>query len=128
MTTININAMNSIVDELAAGKTISDALSAVYYQRNVRIPFNTDEFDVSLFALNMSHRTRNAIMRNRVRTINDAVRMNEVTPIKEFRGCGKDICTELFESILNYCWDHMSEDEKLNFLIDVVESNSAYLK
>ena len=128
MTQVNIYAMDAIVNELANGKTISEALKRVYSKRNVNILYNSQWLNVEIQDLNMSNRATNAILRNRLRTLNEVVECNEEKPIKSLRGCGKDVCTELFETILNYCWNCMNEKEREAFLIDTVERNHIFLK
>lgn len=128
MTQVNINAMDAIVNELANGKTFSEALKAVYNKRNVQIPYKDEWLEVEIQELNMSNRATNTILRNRIRTLSDLVKRNETNPIKSLRGCGKDICTEVFETILNYCWNCMDEKEKVEFLMDTVERNDIFLK
>lgn len=128
MTTTNVQAIRTIINELDHGKTISDALKVVYTKRNVCVPYVDDVFDIDIRDLGMSGRTTNALLRNHVRTINDAIQMNAEKPLKEMRGVASGSCTEFFETILNYSFDCMSADAKALFLIDVVERNRIYLR
>ncbi len=128
MTTTNVNAMRTIINELEAGKTISDALKVVYTKRNVCIPYVDEVFDVDVRELSMSGRVTNTLLRNHITTINEAIKINEQTPIKGMRGIATGLCTEFFETILNYSFDCMSTDAKAMFLIDVVERNRIYLR
>ena len=73
MTQVNIYAMDAIVNELANGKTISEALKRVYSKRNVNILYNSQWLNVEIQDLNMSNRATNAILRNRLRTLNEVV-------------------------------------------------------
>lgn len=128
MTTTNVNAMRTIINELEAGKTISDALKVVYTKRNVCIPYVDEVFNVDVRELGMSGRATNTLLRNHITTINEAIKINETTPIKGMRGIAAGLCTEFFETILNYSFDCMSADAKALFLIDVVERNRIYLR
>jgi hypothetical protein len=128
MTATNVNAMRTIINELEAGKTISDALKIVYTKRNVCIPYVDEVFNVDVRELGMSGRVTNTLLRNHITTINEAIKINEQTPIKGMRGIATGLCTEFFETILNYSFDCMSADVKAMFLIDVVERNRIYLR
>jgi DNA-directed RNA polymerase alpha subunit len=124
----NIDTMNAIVTKMADGKSLSQALKHVYSKRNVVIPYDEELFNVSLKDLGMTTRTVNALMRGKLRTINDAVEFCTRGSILNLNTCGKMSATELFETILDYCWEHMSEQERINFLIDTVERNEAYIR
>lgn len=124
MTQRNIYAMDIIVTKLAEGKKISKALKEVYSKRNVCIPYNKDEMNVEVTSLKMNARATNPLLRTRLKTIGDVVNFcydNKITDITNF---GKASGIELFETILDYFWDRMTEKEKTAFLIDTVERNS----
>jgi DNA-directed RNA polymerase alpha subunit len=128
MTQTNINTMDAIVNELAAGKKISEALSTVYNKRCVSIPCNDELLNTDIKSLHMSMRTTNALLRGGIKTIADVVEYctkNKITTVKTF-GTASGI--ELFETILNYMWNRMSKNERVDFLIDVVERNTNNLK
>lgn len=127
MTQAHIDTMDTIVNELANGKTISEALKTVYGKRKVQLPFTDELFEVDIQELKMSNRTTNALLRNHIRTINDIINSNKIKPIKEWRGCGKDVCTETFETILNYYWEHVTTEEQTDFLINTVVGNECNL-
>jgi D-arabinose 1-dehydrogenase-like Zn-dependent alcohol dehydrogenase len=128
MTEKNIHIMDIIVSKMVEGKTLSEALKLVYVKRKVRIPYDEKTSDVPITSLKMSNRTTNALMRNNIRSIQDAVKFctkQKITEAKTFGyGCG----IELFESILDYYWDHMSNEERTMFLIDTVERNSSNIR
>lgn len=123
MTQAHINTMDTIVTELANGKTISEALKTVYDKRTVQISFTDELFEVDIQGLGMSNRATNALLRNHIRTINDVINSNKVKPIKDWRGCGKDVCTEVLETILNYYWEHATTEQQVDFLINTVVVN-----
>ena len=128
MTQINIYAMDKIVDHLAAGKTFAQALNRVYTTRNVVIPYNETDLCVLLETLGMSSRTTNALRRHHMSTLNDIVNYVECQKINTVPSLGIIAIKEIMETILNYCWDHMSEKQKTAFLIDTVERNRAHLR
>jgi DNA-directed RNA polymerase alpha subunit len=127
MTNTNIYAMDAIVNELANGKTISDALKTVFTKRKVRIPHNAKTFDVPVESLHMSRRTTNVLMRNKMYTLGHVVKYCENESIRSFRGAGKEVVVETMETILNYAWDHMTEAERVEFFIDTVNLNEEYM-
>jgi hypothetical protein len=134
MTQKNIDTMNLIVSKMAHGKTLSKALKDVYTKRNVEIPYHEEWLECKLTSLKMSMRTTQALLRNKMETINDVVNYTKETEetkkhkITDLRTFGRASAIELFESILDYCWKHMSQDEKDRFLINTVVRNSENLR
>ena len=124
MTQKNIDIMDTIVNELGYGKKISKALATVYTKRNIVVPFTEDMLKVLVANLGFSGRTTNALLRAKLFTLNDVVefaQQNKITTIKNF---GINSGVEVFEAILDICWDNMTEKSKIDFLIDTVERNS----
>lgn len=124
MTQRNIDVMDIIVGKLAEGEKFSSALGHVYTKRNVAIPFNDDDFNVGLDTLKMSMRTTNALRMAGAYTINDVLDVHRNISLKNVRNLGAKSGIELLETILDYCWDRMTNDERTDFLIDTVERNS----
>lgn len=124
MTQRNIDVMDIIVDKIAEGEKFSKALECVYAKRNVAIPFNDDDFNVGLDTLKMSMRTTNALRMAGAYTINDVLDVHRNIALSKVRNLGMKSCIELLETILDYCWDRMDNDERTMFLIDTVERNS----
>ena len=123
MTQANINLMDIVVDQLAEGKTISKALKKIYSKRKVVIPYNEDIFDVDVTKLKMSIRTKNVLLHFGIKTLKNAVDVCCGRGETNIKNLGKSAGVELFETILDYCWGHMSEKEKTEFLIDTIERN-----
>ena len=128
MTQKNIDVMDIIVGKLAEGTKFSKALKLVYSKRNVCIPDRKEMFDVSLMDLGMTGRTTNALLRAKFRTLGEVVEFCKTEKITKITNLGKASGIELFETILDYCWDHMSNKDKEIFLIDAVERNSKYIR
>jgi hypothetical protein len=135
MTQRDIDVMDMIVNQMVQGKTLSAALKDVYTKRNVGIKYHDEWLSCGIKTLNMSMRTTSALLGNRINTINDVVNytndvVNETKKrsITNLQTFGRISAIELFESILDYCWNQMSRDEKTAFLIDVVERNSDNLR
>lgn len=124
MTQKNIDVMDIIVSKMAEGETLSKALKRVYNKRNVAIPYNEEIYDVAVTALPMSNRTINTLMRGRIKTIGEVIEFCKLQKITEVASLGRHSGIELFEAILDYCWDHMAQAERVSFLIDTVERNS----
>ena len=128
MTQTNINAMDIIVTKMRNGKTLSKAMQEVYIKRNVAIPYREEWFGCKIASLKMSMRTTGALLRNKMETIKDVVNYTESGKITNIATLGRVSAIELFESILDYCWSQMSQDEKTAFLIDVVERNNGNIR
>lgn len=124
MTQKNIYVMDIIVDKILEGKNISAALGEVYEKRDVAIPFNDDMLEVKIKSIKKSQGLNNILMRNKIKTLKEAVKFCTEYGVKELRGCGVKYGTELFERILDYYWDRMTQKEKTAFLIDTVIRNS----
>ena len=67
-------------------------------------------------------------MRGRLKTIGEVIKFCENKKITDVTNLGRNSGIELFETILDYCWDHMPQDERVSFLIDTVERNSKYIR
>lgn len=128
MTQTNINAMELVVLKMQHGKTLSKALHEVYTKRNVAIPYHEEWLECKLTSLKMTMRTTQALLRNKMETINDVVNYTKEHKVTDLRTFGRTSAIELFESILDYCWNHMSQAEKDRFLIDTVERNSQNIR
>jgi hypothetical protein len=61
-------------------------------------------------------------------TLNDVTNYIERQNLNTVPGLGTLSIKEIMETILNYCWDHMSEKQKENFLIDTVLRNNNNLR
>ena len=128
MTQTNIYIMDKIVDELANGKTLSQALQTVYIQRSVAIPFNEKAFDANIRILDLSVRSNNALLRNGLETIGDVVAFSINNKLTNLRNMGVTSAAEVFEKILDYCWSKLTKQEKVDFIIDTVERNEINMK
>ena len=128
MTQRNIDAMDCIVDKIGEFKSISRALKCVYSKRDVEIPFNDKMFDVELSTLKMSKKAINALMRAGLKTINDVIKYTEDRSLKKIKNFGETSGVELLETILDLAWIKMTEEEKVAFLIDVVQRNEEHLR
>jgi hypothetical protein len=124
MTQKNIDVMDIIVNNMADGAKLSKALSMVYNKRNVAIPYSTVRLDVSVMNMGLSSRAVRALIRTKLMTIGDVIEYCKLHKLTEIANVGKDTGVEIFEAILDYCWDNMSHKEHVSFLIDTVERNS----
>ena len=128
MTQRNIDVMDIIVGKMAEGEKLSKALKKVYTKRNVAIPHSDELYGVAIMDLPMSKRAINALIRGKLRTIGEVVEFCKNQKITEIINLGTNSGIELFETILDYCWDHMSQEERVSFLIDTVERNSEHIR
>ena len=128
MTQQNIDTMDIVVGLLSERKPISYALHKVYSKRSVIIPYNASVFNATIEELGLTNRTANALRRAHLVTIKDIVEFATSNGIMKIKTFGKSSGIELFEAILDYCWNHMSNEERTNFLIRAVERNSPYVR
>lgn len=128
MTQRNIDVMDIIVSKLAEGDKLSKALQRVYSKRKVIIPYNEDNFRVSVTDIGLSSRSIRSLIRTKLMTLGDVIDFCNEHKITEIINLGKSSGVEIFETILDYCWDHMSQEERVSFLIDTVERNSKYIR
>jgi DNA-directed RNA polymerase alpha subunit len=128
MTQRNIDTMDIIVNKMVEGKKLSQALKEVYVRRNVLIPYNKENFNVSIQSLKMSCRSTNALLRAGLRTLGDVVNYCKAHKITDIANLGVGSGVEIFEKILDYSWDHMSTSDRTDFLINTVEENSIYIR
>lgn len=128
MTQRNIDVMDIIVSKMAEGAKLSKALKLVYNKRNVFVPYIEDNMDIDIRNLGMTSRTTNALLRNGIRTITDIIDFCTEQKITKVKNLGVSSGIKVFETILDYCWDHMNNDERTNFLIDTVERNSEHIR
>lgn len=128
MTQKNIDIMDIIVTKMANGTNLSKALEEVFTRRAVRIPYKEECFDELIIEFGLSRRSTNALLRAKLRTIGDVVKFCNEKKITDIAGLGAGSGIEVFEAILDHCWNEMSKDEKTYFLIDTVERNSDYIR
>lgn len=128
MTQRNIDVMDIIVSKMVEGATLSKALKLVYNKRNVVIPYNEEIYSIEVTKLPMTKKTINALMRGRLKTLGEVIEFCKCQKITEVVSLGVTSGVELFETILDYCWDNMSQEERVSFLIDTVERNSEHLR
>lgn len=123
MTDRNIEIMDRIVEEMAAGVKLSKALELVYTKRNVAIPYCEGMFDTPVLSSGLPQRITNALMRARLKSIDEVVKFAEKHRLTEVQNFGKSSCMELMEYMLDAAWEKMDKDERVVFLIDIVERN-----
>lgn len=125
----NIKALHGIIAELENDKTISEALSVYYTTRKVVIPIKEKIYDHSLDILDFSARTSNGLKRQNLVTFGDVLNFIESgNQINKIRNLGVTSIKEFCEKMLNYNFDLLSADEKVNFLITFVEENEKSLR
>jgi hypothetical protein len=128
MTARNIEIMDKIVDMIAAGDKMSKALEKVYTKRNVLFFCDEKYLSNPIVVLGLSPRAYNALMRAKLRTIDDTINCFVNKKSDTIKGFGTMLGVETFEAILDYCWDHMTDDKKVKFLIDAVQRNEGWLR
>ena len=128
MTQKNIDIMDIIVSKMVEGDKLSKALSRVYTTRNVAIPYGTADLNVSVLDVGLSNRATRILIRTKLMTLGDVAEFCQTQKLTNIVNMGKNTAIEVFEAILDYCWDNMSQDERVSFLVDTVERNSGYIR
>jgi DNA-directed RNA polymerase alpha subunit len=128
MTQRNIYAMDAIVNKLEDGMKFSNALNYVYNKRNVCIPYCKRNMDTPITNIGLSRRSLNSLMRAKLLTIGHVVDFCGNRKITDVATIGRGSGIEIFEAVLDCCWDNMTEKEKTAFLIDTVERNEENLR
>ena len=128
MTQRNIDTMDFIVSLLAQHKKISKTLRYVYDKRHVVLPHNEKWYQTRVTDLGMTTRTTNALMRAHLTTVQDVIDYCEQSTIKDIKMLGQASGIELLETILDICWNNMTEKQRVDFLIDTVERNQNNLR
>lgn len=123
-----IETAHLIASKMIEGKKLSKAMAVVYSKRELAIPCKTDIFETRIMDLKMSGRTTNALMRAKLFTIGDIVAYCERQKLIEVKLLGKTSAIETLETILDYCWDQMSQSEQTDFLLDIAERNQHNLR
>ena len=128
MTERNIEIMDVIVDKMVAGKKLTEALKDVYVKRNVAIPFDDEDLNISVESLGMTKKTTYALMRGGLFTLADMVRYCEKRKLTTIRLLGMNAGLEAFETMVDYLWGKMNKQMRVEFLIDVVERNTGNIR
>lgn len=127
MTQRNIYVMDVIVDKISSGEKLSSALKAVYSKRHLCIPYDETKLETHVVELGLSMRTTNALMRSGLNNVGKIIEFCNTKKITSIPNLGKTSGIELFEKILDYFWDNMSNDDREWFLIDIVNRNSDHI-
>ena len=128
MTERNIEIMDVIVDKMVAGKKLTEALKDVYVKRNVVVPFDDEDLNVSVEKLGMSKKTTYALMRGSLFTLADMVKYCEKKKITTIRLLGVSAGVEAFETLIDYLWGKMDKQTRAEFLIEIVERNQGNVR
>ncbi len=128
MTERNITIMDRIVEEMASGVKLSKALELVYTKRNVAIPYCDGMFDTPVLSSGLPPRITNALMRARLKSIDEVVQFVEKKRLMDISNFGRTSCMELMEYMLDAAWEKMDKNERVAFLIDVVERNEENIR
>lgn len=125
----SINALHGIIAELENGHPISKALSVYYIKRKVVIPVKTSVYNYPIDVLDLTTRTSNALKRTRIMTFGDLLDYiengNQLKTIKNF---GATSIMDFCEKLLDYNFDLLNSNEKVEFLITFVEENEDSLR
>lgn len=123
-----VETAHLIANKMVEGKKLSEALALIYNKRELIIPSDVDVLDVKITDLKMTNRTINALMRARLTTIGEVAAYCEKQKLTDIKLLGKGSAIEMLETILDYCWEQMPTNEKVDFLLNITEINEQNLR
>ena len=115
--------INTTMELMAQGKTISQALKEVYQTRHVFIPFNEKDMELPIKALNFNARSINCFEKIGLKTVLDVINYFNKYEWNSIDRFGRGSATDVFEKILDYAWTKLNTKEQAEFLIKVDEDN-----
>lgn len=128
MTQKHVDVMDLIVSKMVEGDKLSKALQRVYITRNVAIPYSDVDLSVSVLDIGLSNRATRILIRTKLKTLKDVVEFCQIHKLTDIVNMGKGTAIEVFEALLDYCWEHLSHEERVSFLIDTVKRNEGNLR
>lgn len=111
--------IEKITELLDSGASMGRALRRVCGNKKISIPYDEKIFDMPIEELGLSTRSYNALKREKINTLNDAVHSLENQGWRDIKNLGKVSATEIFETIIDVAWRNMSVVQKRNFLISI---------
>jgi hypothetical protein len=123
-----INVMDIIVEEMVNGKKLSEALKEIYKKRNVVIPYTEEMFDILVVKFNISTISKNALLRMKLKTINDVIAYASENSLIRIPSLGQTSAIKLLEEILDVAWSKMDNGQRVEFLMDIVDRNMGNIR
>ena len=89
----------------------------------VRLPLSRSTCATSIEELQLSVRSQNALMRASLFSIGDVADVISRNELLKLRNLGKKSHREIKTSILQFCFESLSERNRINFFEDLIELN-----
>lgn len=102
---------------LKDGARISCAITEVCGCKKIYIPFNDEDFNIPIEDLNLGTRSYNALKRCKFNTLNDVIHHFKENGWRNIKNFGVTSAKEVFDKIIEFSWNDMSDNEKSEFLI-----------
>ena len=116
-------SMETLMNYLANGLPLSKAMKNVYKTRRISIPYNDGFWDMPITELDLSSRTKNALMRGKVNTLEKFIDKFMEDRMRKTVGFGTTSATEMFEALVDYAWDKMSVKHRGELLLTIDNMN-----
>ena len=102
---------------------ISLILALYYPKHSVAIPLTTKICDMDIESLELSVRSYNCLKRAGIANVRELVGIIHNGEFMRIRNLGKKSRIEIQEKLLDIGYASLSRDERVDFIIDVVERN-----
>ena len=122
MNTNTMDLVNEIYKE-AERIDISLILALYYPKHSVAIPLTTKICDMDIESLELSVRSYNCLKRAGIANVRELVGIIHNGEFMRIRNLGKKSRIEIQEKLLDIGYASLSRDERVDFIIDVVERN-----
>lgn len=122
--TTKTEIVNTLIKSAETNGLISAIYSTFGKSVKVRIPLSTSTLNQSVDDLDFSVRSSNCLKRSSIMQIRDIVSAIEEGRLLKVRNLGKTSYSEIQTKLLALAYSKLSEVEKRQFFLDLVESNS----
>lgn len=122
--TTKIEIVNTLIKSAESNGLIPVIYSAFGKSVKVRIPLSTSTLNQSVDDFDFSVRSSNCLKRSSIMQIRDIVSAIEEDRLLKVRNLGKTSYREIQTKLLALAYSKLSETEKKQFFLDLMESNS----
>lgn len=115
---------NKLYDAVIRAGLIEGVHSIFGAKARMRLEFTRKVCETNIDVIDLSVRAFNALKRNGVNTLGEAVDAINDGTLASFRNLGAKSLKEIKVKIINYGYDVLSDKEKQLFLMNIVEINT----
>ena len=120
----DMKAVVDILQEAIENHGLLETMYDVFGGRvNVNLVFKEKYYEEDICMLGLSSRSINGLKRGGAEIIGDVIDLVKNGSLMDIRNLGKKSAMEIKGALLNYAYEHMTENEKRKFLHDVLRRN-----